>query len=153
MIGKIEREEIVAVLGAVLLAVGVFLSWYKLGNSNAHIDSLRGAGTSYSAWQSLHILRFLLLAAAAAPVILVYITIRGHALSWPRGELTAVVSITALTLVFLRGLVIKPGDPPGQITLGLGWYIALLGTFLMLGGAVTSRARQDTGPRKPPGVL
>jgi hypothetical protein len=153
MKGKPEREEMVAVLGGALLAVGVFLSWYKLGNGNAHINSLHGAGTSYSAWDTLNVMRYLFLAAAAAPLILVYITVRGFALSWPRGELTAVVALTAVTLVLLRGLVIKPGDPPGQISLGIGWYVAFLGTILMLGGSVFSRARQDTGRRKPPGVL
>ena len=49
------------------------------------------------------ILRFVLLVAAVAPVILAYIIVRGHALSWPRGELTAVIALVALSLTFFVG--------------------------------------------------
>ena len=38
-----------------------------------------------------------------APLILAWIIIRGHALAWPRGELTAVVALVALTLTVFRG--------------------------------------------------
>jgi hypothetical protein len=154
MKGKLEREEIIAIVGGALLALGVFLTWYKLGNPNTHIGSFTYQDDrSVSAWQALEVMRWLFLAAALAPVILAYIVVRGHALSWPRGELTAVVAITAVTLVFLRGLIIKPGEPVSQISLGIGWYVALAGSVIMLGGAVSHRARQDVGPRKPPGVL
>ena len=46
----------------------------------------------------------------SAPLILAYIIVRGHALSWPRGELTAVIALAALTLTIFRGLIDKPGD-------------------------------------------
>ncbi len=154
MKGKLEREEIIAVIGGAILAVGVFLAWYQLDNKFAKIGTLAtGTGKTYSAWQALTIMRYFLLAGAASPVILAYIVIRGHALSWPRGELTAVVAIIAVTLVLMRGFIIKPGDPAGQISLQLGWVVALIGSIVMLGGAVFHRARNDTGPRKPPGVL
>jgi len=71
-----------------------------------------------------------LLLGAIAPAILAYIIARDHALSWPRGELTAVVAITAITLILVRGLIIKPSDsghPSGEISLDYGWYIALVG--------------------------
>ncbi len=55
-----------------------------------------------------------MLAAAAAPLILAWIVIRDHELSWPRGELTAVVSIAALGLVLYSGIV----DAAGRAALG-----------------------------------
>jgi hypothetical protein len=150
--GNLRRGELIAIVGGAILGVAVFLAWFKLGNEFAHIDQHRGAGVTVSAWQGLQLIRYLLLAAAFAPLILAYIILRDHALSWPRGELTAVVAITALTLVLVRGLIIKPGSPAGEITLDFGWYVALVGSAIMLVGAVT-RAGQQSAARKPPGVL
>ena len=67
----------------------------------------------------------MLLIAAVAPLILAWIIVRGHALSWPRGELTAVVALVALTLTLFRGVIDRPGSPSGEISLGYGWWIAL----------------------------
>ena len=75
--------------GGLLLAVAVFLPWYDTSdNPNAEIDGARG---DFSAWDVHPIMRWLLLAAAAAPLILAWIVLRDHELSWPRGEMTAVV--------------------------------------------------------------
>jgi hypothetical protein len=149
---QLDRGEAVAVIGGILLGISVFLSWYSLGNRFASLGSCRGPHTTCSAWSSLLILRFLLLAAAAAPAILAWIIIRGHALSWPRGELTAVTALTALTMILFRGLVDRPGTPPGEISISWGWFVALVGGLLILLGAV-ARARQGSARRKPPGVL
>jgi hypothetical protein len=151
---KLERGEIVAVLGGLLLAVAVFLPWYKLGNSHATLNGHGPGdpGAHLSAWQSLSIIRILLLLAAIAPLILAYIIVRQHALSWPRGELTAIVAITAITLILVRGIIIKPGDPPGEVSLDYGWFVALVAGVVILVGAVIHRSQFDT-VRKPPGVL
>lgn len=149
---QLDRGEAVAVVGGVLLGISVFLAWYSLGNSYASLNSCRGPNSSCTAWHALEILRFLLLAAAVAPAILAWIIIRGHALSWPRGELTAVFALTALTMTVFRGLIDKPGSPPGEIGVAYGWFVALFGGLLILLGAV-ARARQSGARRKPPGVL
>lgn len=151
---KLERGEVVAILGGLLLGVSIFLSWYKLGNQYAQIGG-HGPGASgqaLSAWKALSFERFLLLLAAVAPFILGYIIVRGHALSWPRGELTAVVAITAITLVLVRGVIQKPGTPPGQIQLQAGWFVALVAGIVILIGSVIHRQQYGT-VRKPPGVL
>ena len=58
----------------------------------------------------------------------------------------------ALVLVLYVGLVDRPGQPSGQISLRIGWYMAVLGCLLMIfGGAL--RASGTERPRKPPGVL
>src|SRR5579875_791524 len=129
---QLDRGEAVAVIGGILLGISVFLSWYSLGNKFATLNSCRGPHTSCTAWSSLLILRFLLLVAAVAPAILAWIIIRGHALSWPRGELTAVTALTALTMILFRGLVDRPGSPPGEITIDWGWFVALVGGLLIL---------------------
>ena len=91
-------------VGGALLAISVFLPWYETGNSNSTIASDKGAQPLMSAWNALPVWRFLLLLAAVAPFILAWIIVREHALSWPRGELTAVVGLAALTLILVKRL-------------------------------------------------
>jgi hypothetical protein len=148
---RLGRGELIAAIGAVLLALGLFLPWYETSpdNRNAVIDGARG---TLSGWTVHPILHWLLLAAAAAPLILAWVILRDHQLSWPRGEMTAVVGMIALVLVLYVGLVDRPGDPSGQISLQYGWFVSLLGiAAIILGGAL--RAGGTERPRKPPGVL
>jgi hypothetical protein len=150
-LSRLRRGELIAAVGGILLAVGIFLAWYRTApsNANATIDGARG---SFSAWNVHPVLRWLLLAAAAAPLILVWIIVRDHELSWSRGELTAVVGIAAFGLIFYTGVIDRPGEPSGEISLRLGWFFALLGSILMIVGAAMRSADTDK-PRKPPGVL
>jgi hypothetical protein len=150
-LGRLGRGEFLAVLGGLLLALGVFLPWYGTNpsNRNANIGGVRG---SVSGWDAHPILHWLLLAAAVAPLILAWVIVRDHQLSWPRGELTAVVGMIALVLVAYVGLVDRPGTPSSQISLKFGWFLALLGCAgMVVGGAL--RASGAERPRKPPGVL
>ena len=150
-IRRISTSEVIAAVGGLLLALGVFLPWYKpnTANRNANVNGVRDA---VSAFDVHSLLRWLLLAAAAAPIILLWIVIRDHKLSWPRGEMTAVVGIIAFGFVMYVGVIDRPGDPPSEISLGFGWFISLLGTIMIaLGGSI--RASGTERPRKPPGVL
>jgi len=147
---RLSRAEWIAVSGGLLLAVAVFLPWYGTSeNPNAVIDGGRG---DFSAWQVHPILRWLLLAAALAPLILAYIVLRDLELSWPRGEMTAVVAMAALGLVLYNGLVTRPGEPRAQISLQIGWFLAVVGIVLMMVGGA-KRATEVERVRKPPGVL
>jgi hypothetical protein len=148
--GRLSRSEWIAVSGGLLLIVAIFLPWYGTSaNPNAEIDGERG---DFSAWQVHPILRWLLLAAALAPLILAYIVVRDHELSWPRGELTAVVAMAALVLVLYNGVVSRPGEPRAQISLQIGWFLAVAGIVLMMVGGA-KRAAEVERARKPPGVL
>jgi hypothetical protein len=148
--GRLNRSEWIAVAGGLLLALSVFLPWYGTSdNPNAEIDGRRG---DLSAWQVHPILRWLMLAAALAPLILAWIVLREHELSWPRGELTAVVAMAALGLVLYAGLVSRPGEPRSQISLQIGWFLAVIGIVLMMVGGA-KRASEVERARKPPGVL
>jgi hypothetical protein len=148
----LDRGELLATVGGILLGISLFLSWYTLGNRNAILGDCHGPDTSCTGWHSLSGLRFLLLVAAVAPAILGYIIIRGHALSWPRGELTAVTALVALTFTLFRGLIDKPGTPQAEISITFGWWVALVADLLILIGSVW-RAQESGARRKPPGVL
>src|SRR5262245_60625611 len=98
---RLSRSELVGVAAAVVLVLSLFLEWYSLGTHNVERpdDSYWVCGegnNSCTAWDTFPILRWLLLAAAAAPLILSWIVIRGHELTWPRGEVTAIVGLIAL---------------------------------------------------------
>ena len=148
---RISRSEILAAVGGALLALSVFLPWYSANpdNPNANISGMKG---DVSAWDAHSILRYLFLAVALAPVILLYIIIRDHELSWPRGELTAVIGIAAFVGVLYLGVIDRTGEPPSEISLGLGWFVALVGTLMIAVGG-SYRASTTERPRKPPGVL
>ena len=150
-VGRLGRGEFVAALGGLLLAVCLFLPWYETDpdNPNAVIDGQHG---TLSGWEVHTTMRWLLLAAAAAPFILIWIVLRDHELSWARGEMTAVAAIAAFGLVAYTGFLDRPGEPGGAISLQLGFFGALLGTILMVvGGAMA--AGETERVRKPPGVL
>ena len=148
---QLDRGELVAVLGGTILGVSVFLAWFTLGDRFATLGSCRGPRSSCSAWKSLTIIRYLLVAAAIAPAVLAWIIVRGHALSWPRGEMTAIIAIAALTFTVFRGVIDRPGAPPGQIGIDYGWWIGLAGGILILIGSVW-RAQESATTRKPPGL-
>ena len=153
-LGRIQRGERIAMYGGVFLAIGVFLPWYHLGvegSSKATLADKVGPA-NVSGWQAHSILRFLLILAAAAPFILAYIIAQDRALSWPRGEMTAVVAIAAFGLIAYNVFVDKPGDPQGLISLRYGAFIAILGAVLMLVGAAT-RSSETERARKPPGTI
>ena len=148
---RLSRSEWIAVLGGLLLLVGVFLPWYVPNTDNRNAI-VAGSREAVSAWEAHTVLRFFFIAAAIAPLILAWIVIRDHELSWPRGELTAVVAIAAFGIVGYVGVIDRPGEPQGEIGLGLGWFLAMAGVILMaVGGAM--RAGSSERPRKPPGVL
>ena len=146
----LSRSEVVAMVGGVLLAVGLFLTWYKIDARNA-INGHQGPAT-FTGWEVHTIARWFLLAGAVAPAILAWIIYRGHALSWPRGEVTAVSAIAALGLIVYLTIIDKPGDTSSLTHLRYGVFVALLGAGLMLAGSAT-RASSVERPRKPPGTI
>lgn len=148
----LNRGELIAIGGGLLLGISLFLAWYTLGNRFARLNSCQGPNSSCTGWDSLSFVRYLLLAAAVAPLVLAWIIVRRHALAWPRGEVTAIVAVIALVLIIFRGLIDKPGQPNQEIGLAYGWFVALVGGLLILVGAIWRT--QESGPRrKPPGVL
>jgi hypothetical protein len=148
---KLSRTEVAAMLGGALLVLSIFLAWYRTnpGNAAANIDGDKG---SLSAWDVHPVLRWLLLSGAIAPFILAWIIVRGHQLSWARGELTAVVALIDAALILYVGVINRPGDPSSQISLRFGWYLALLGALLMLIGSAL-RSSETGRARKPPGTF
>ena len=151
---KLTWHELVAMAGGAVLVISIFLPWYHGKNGRATVgdEKVPSGGADYSGFDVHTLSRWLLIAAAVAPFILAYIVIRGHKLSWARGEMTAVTSIAAFGLIAYAGIVDKPGEPKGLISLKWGWLLAMLGVIAMLVGSAL-RASEVERQRKPPGVL
>jgi hypothetical protein len=148
---RVTINELVAMLGGLLLGGAIFVDWYAAVSPLAQIAGVTGVG-DYSGWEAHQILRWVLLVMAIEPFILAYIVARDHPLTWARGELTAVLSIAAFGLLLYVGVVDRPGTPSGQIELRVGWYVALLGSVLMLAGSAL-RTGETARRRKPPGTI
>jgi len=148
---RLSINELVAMVGGLLLGACLFADWYTAVSPLATLAGVTGEG-SRSGWETHEILRWLLLVMAIAPFILAYIVVRDHKLAWARGELTAVLSIFAFGALLYVGVIDRPGEPAGQIELAWGWYVALLGSGLMLGGSAL-RTGETERRRKPPGTI
>lgn len=148
---RLSRSEYIAVAGAILLVIALFLPWYETNPDNlaANIDGERG---TFSGWDVHPIVFWLLLLLAVSPIILAWIIARGYELAWVRGELTAVGAIFGLGLVFFNGIVSKPGEPSSQISLKYGYWLTLFAILLILVGSVM-RTGETERRRRPPGTF
>jgi hypothetical protein len=148
---RLHRSEYVGMVGGTLLALSVFLPWYATDADN-RFATIEGGRGSQSCFDVHPILRWLLLAAAVAPFILAYIIATDTKLSWARGEMTAVTSIAAFGLIVYNGIIDRPGEPSSAISLKFGWFVAVLGTLMMIAGAAL-RSSEHERARKPPGTI
>jgi hypothetical protein len=149
---KLQRGEMIASVCGLILAASLFLPWYSTDSSNPN-SMIKGMTGNVSAWDPESVIRFLLLLAAVAPLILTWIILRQHELSWPRGELTAVATITVLVLILVVGMISRPGETADTISLEVGWSIALVASVGMFAGAAQRSAQSGERPRRPPGAL
>ncbi|MBM3666791.1 MAG: hypothetical protein FJW90_04805 [Actinobacteria bacterium] len=155
---KLHRSEVVGVIAGLLLAVSLFLPWYSLGGDvtrDEPDDWVCGVGSdSCSAWATFPILRWLLLLAAAAPLILSWIVIREHQLTWPRGELTAIAGLAALVLIFFNGVIDKPSENDIEVSLAWGYLIAILASVgIFIAGGFRAVDSGGGAQRKPPATF
>ena len=109
----------VGAAASLLLVVSIlFLPWYSLTDvpeRAAQNAWLCGEGEfSCTGFETFPILRWLLIAAAFAPLILAYILVRGHQLSWAPGEMTMVVGFTAFVLIAYNGIIDMPAPDDGS---------------------------------------
>ena len=88
-------------------------------------------------------------------MILGYILIRSHRLSWPPGEMTMVAGFAAAILILFNGIISKPGGAFAETGLSLdyGYWIALV-SAIVIGGTGFSRSQaSQRRARKAPGTV
>lgn len=155
---------------AILLILSLlFLPWFELEtnpqreggpasnpdfNSEAFICGEREF--ECTGFETFPIMRWLLLAAALSPLILAYILVRGHKLSWAPGELTMVVGFTAFVLIAYNGIIDRPGASIAQTgnSLAIGYWLALIAAFVISAtGFARSLESGGRKARKAPGTV
>jgi hypothetical protein len=158
---RLDRSEIIGMVAAVVLVISLFLEWFSLSTDPSVVQRgtdpnnwACGVGnSSCSGWDTFPIARWLLLAAAAAPFILAWIVLRGHALSWPRGEVTAIVGLAAFVLIAFNGIISKPQDGL-EIGLSFGYWLALLSSLVIfISGGLRAVESGGGARRKPPATF
>jgi hypothetical protein len=152
---RLSPGELVGMASALVLLGSLWLPWFATSDSNRHssIASAKiGFGQTATAWQTFPVLRWLLIAACTAPFILSWIIAREHALTWRPGEVTMIVGITAFVLILCNGVILGKPDPGIAISIGVGYFVGLLGCVgMMVAGYLRQAVYTDA--RKPPGVL
>ena len=154
-LGRLTPGEYMGMGAAVVLVLSMFLPWFTTSSSNPNSELGGGTiagGDSASAWQVFSTLDLLLVGAGSAPFILAWIIARGHKLTWKPGEVTMIVGITAFVLILCNGIILgRPGDSV-EISLKIGYLVALLACLGMAFSGFLRQSRYTEG-RKPPGVI
>jgi hypothetical protein len=157
-----RRLAVGASASALLIIALLFLPWYSYDTSGVQKPAdpeawICGVGEdSCTGWETFPILRWLLLLAALAPIILAYILVRAHKLSYPPGEMTMVAGFAAFVLIAYNGIIDKPGTGQAEIGLGLDWgyWVALIATVAIAGvGWTRSLESGAKKQRKAPGTV
>ena len=156
-VGRLTPAELGGCIAGLLLVGSLFLPWFGTSETNDN-STLAGAsgGETVTAFEVFPILKWLLVASAAAPFILTWIVARGHNLTWKPGEVTMVVGVSAFVLVLCNGIILgKPKAANGssiEISLQLGYLVALVAALALAGFGFLRQARYTQG-RKPPGTI
>ena len=155
---RLQRYELLGLLSSVLLVASLFLPWFGLTDVPTRDDPdewVCGVGVhSCTGFDTFPILRWLLIAAATAPLILAYLILTAQRGQYPTGEFTATVGFTALVLIFFVGIISKPGGTPFGISLEYGYFVALLaGVLMAIAGALRSLESGGGPAKKPPGTF
>jgi hypothetical protein len=155
---RLDRNRVLlGGVGSIVVILSLlFLPWYTLTHAATRPaqDAWICGANDYSCtgFETFPVLRWLLLAGATAPLILGWIIIRGHRLSWAPGEMTMVVGFTMMVLIGYNGIIARPGDTFG-VGLDYGYWLALLASIAI---AATGFLRSQAGQkreRKAPGTV
>jgi hypothetical protein len=152
-ITRLGWAELLGLGAAAVLFVSLFLPWFSTDptNRNSRVAGLRSSQETITAFVAFDSFQYMLIAASLAPVVLAYIVMRGHSVSWDRGEITAIVGITALVLILYNGLIGGKPDDAVSTTFGVGYYVAIVASIGIFVAGVMRLA--EHGPEnKPPGV-
>jgi hypothetical protein len=134
---RLRRVELAQLGAALALGVAIFLPWYST-NSAVPSAAVSGHGGDVTAWLGLPVLRWLLLAAVAAALLSAWQTAAGETgtRGVHRGETSVVVAVLVLALVLFVGVVDRPGSPSSEISLDIGWYLAVVAAVCAVGAAI-----------------
>jgi hypothetical protein len=156
-----QRRTIIGGVAGVLLLISIlFLPWFSLTDVPERAEQnawLCGEDEfSCTGFETFPIGRWLLLASTLAPLILAWVIVRGHQLSWAPGELTMVVGFAAMVLILYNGVIDRPAPDDGVefgTSLDYGYWLALVASVTIAGVAFLRSLAGQTRERKAPGTV
>jgi hypothetical protein len=151
-----RRFEPVAGLGGIVLAVSLFLHWYKdttvvfQDNLAEPVLAVYVGGSEYTAWQAFAVVDILLAIVAALAIAVPVVSLLAKGPAKPIG-LEVITSVTGLIGVLLVGFRLL--DPPnGAFDLRTGAWVALAGTLIAWIGSWMSLRDESTPGARPPEI-
>jgi hypothetical protein len=120
---RIEVGPLLAVLGALMLLVSLFLDWYDPG---------------VTAWEVFEVLDLLL---AAVAVVGLLAALRMVGVAVPAPESNAMSWAAGIALVLVLATLLNHPPAVGSAEIDVGLWLALAGSALMAAGALLSMAR------------
>jgi len=160
---RLDRNRFIlgSASGTLLVLSILFMPWYSLEPNPSRVASdpdtwICGVNDfTCTGFDTFPIARWALLLAALSPLILGWILVRGHKLSWAPGELTMVAGFAAMVLIGYNGIIDRPGTGTAEIGVSLDWgyWVGLLAS---IGIAATGFLRSQAGAkreRKAPGTV
>lgn len=154
---RLKWMEWLGVIAAGLLVLSLFAPWFGLSDvpeREVQGSWVCGEGIfSCSGWESLTFWRWVFLAAATAPIFMLWFVGTDETGKYPTGEFTMTIGFAIIVLVFFNGPILKPGEGVSfGISLQWGWMLALLaGALIAVAGAARSLESGGGAQRKPPG--
>jgi ABC-type xylose transport system permease subunit len=146
---KLRRGELIAgASGAALLVFMFALNWYGLKGLLAPEASILHTHTSYTGWQGLTHLRWLLLLTALLGLALTYFqaTARAPALPVTLAVLVTVLGIIAALALVYRVLI---NPPAGNLDQRAGAYLGLVAALgIAYGGFYSLRQEDGADPQE-----
>ena len=156
---RVQGIELLGVVSSLVLLFSLFLEWFSLSDTPERIQQkawVCGEKVySCSAWDTFPIARWLLVAAAAAPIILTYFVLTSQRGKYPTGEFTMTVGLAVIVLVGYNGIIQKPGGGAQfGVSLSWGYLLAILaGIGITVAGALRSLESGGGAGRKPPATF
>lgn len=137
---RLRRGELIAGGGAVVLAVSLFLlPWYGVRSPFGPTAASLGASTSFTGWNSLSHLRWLVLITILLALALVWLQATRPAPALPASVsviMTVVALITSLALIY-RVLINVPGSN-SIVDRKAGGFVGLLAAIAIFYGGYAS---------------
>lgn len=159
-LSKVSRSEVIGIIAGIIMVLAlIFLNWFALDQNPARADGrgfICGPGNfECTGFDTFPILRWLLIAAAIAPLILTYIVVRQNKLSWAPGEVTMVVGFTAFVLILYNGFIDKPGNGVAEagVSLDWGYLVALIAAVGLSASGIGRMLEESDTLRKTPGTV
>lgn len=148
-LSRLRAGEVIAGCGGLLLLVFMFaLKWFGLSQRLAQGRAGLPGATSWTGWQELPVLRWLLLVTGIGAVLLAYfqVTRRAPALPVALSVIVTVLGVVSTIALLIRVLLAPPSlTATGSLDRLTGAYLGLFAALAIAYGGYASM-RQEAGP-------